>query len=89
MFLIDLLQKKKKKMKIFDDAVFSNHDIVFVNVAFSSDGMAILRKRLSNIILNDVIFDENDPETIIDVRLMAFRNIVKQRKAFKKDISKY
>ena len=81
-------------MKIFDDAVFSNHDIVFVNedsgnVAFSSDGMAILRKRLSNIILNDVIFDENDPETIIDVRLMAFRNVVKQRKAFKKDISKY
>ena len=33
-------------------------------------------------------FDENDPETVIRVRIMAWRNIVKQCNAFKKCTAK-
>ena len=38
--------------------------------------------------LNDLNFDKDDAKTIIHVRPMAWRNRFKQRKAFKKEISK-
>ena len=38
----------------------------------------------NNISLDDNNFDEDDPETIIHVRLIAWRNRFKQRKTFKK-----
>ena len=50
--------------------------------------MVILSVGFCNINLDDVNFDEDDPETIIHVRRMGWRNRFKQRKAFKKDISK-
>ena len=50
--------------------------------------MGILSADLDNIDLDDVNFDEDDPETIIHVRLLAWCNIYKQRKSSKKDISK-
>ena len=76
-----------------DIAGFSNHDVVFVNeysgnVIFSSDEMSILSVDLDRIILDDVNFDEDDPETIFHVRLMTWLNRFKQRRAFKKDKSK-
>ena len=43
---------------------------------------------LNKINLGDGNFDEDDPETIIHVRLMAWRNNYKQCKACKKEISK-
>ena len=65
--------------------------IVFVNedsdkVTFSSDNMCILSVDLNKINVDNVNFDENDPETIIHV--MAWRNRFKQHKTFKKDINK-
>ena len=48
--------------------------------------MAILRVDLININLHDVDFDEDDPETIIRVRLMSWHNRFKQRKVFKNEI---
>ena len=76
-----------------DIAGFSNHDVVFVNeysgnVIFSSDEMSILSVDLDRIILDDVNFDEDDPETIFHVRLMTWLNRFKPRRAFKKDKSK-
>ena len=41
------------------------------NVTFSRDEMGILRVDLDKINLGDVNFDEDHPETIIYVRLMA------------------
>ena len=38
----------------------------------------------NNISLGNNNFDEDDPETIIHVRLTAWRNRFKQRKTFKK-----
>ena len=43
---------------------------------------------LVKINIDDVNFDEDDPETIINVRLTAWRDRYKQRKSCKKDISK-
>ena len=50
--------------------------IVFVNedsdkVTFSSDNMCILSVDLNKINVDNVNFDENDPETIIHVKIMA------------------
>ena len=72
-----------KMIKKFD-VIFSNDDIIFIsedsgNVTFSSNEMGILSTDLNDINLDDVNFDEDDPEAIIHVRLMAWRNRFKQR----------
>ena len=43
---------------------------------------------LNNINLDDDDFHEDDPETIINVRLIAWCNRYKQHKACKKEIKK-
>ena len=50
--------------------------------------MGILSIDLNNTDLDDVNFYEYCPETIIDFRRMAWRNILKQSKAIKNDVSK-
>ena len=50
--------------------------------------MGIFSVDLDNIKFDDVNFDEDDPETIIHVRLMVWYYRFKQRKAFKEEISK-
>ena len=79
-------------IKKFDGTLFVNHDILLdedsVNVTFSRDEIGILSVDLDNINLDDFNFDEDGPETIIHVRLMAWRNKLKQRKSCKKDLSK-
>ena len=78
-----------KTIKKLNEYLFSNNDIIFVNevsnyVTLFSNEMGILSAGLSNINLDDVNFDEDDPETIIHIRRMAWRNRFKQRKAFRK-----
>ena len=72
-----------------DDAVFSNYHVVFVNEDFGnvtiySDEMGVLSVDFNNISLDDVNFDEGDPETIKYAILMAWCNRFKQSKALKK-----
>ena len=43
------------------------------NVVFSCNVMSILNKDLNNINLNDTNYGKNDPETIIQVRLLVWR----------------
>ena len=50
--------------------------------------MGIPSVDLNNVNFDDVNFDGDDPEIIIHVRPVAWCNRFKQRKAFKKDISK-
>ena len=71
--------------KIIEE-LFADDDILFFdehfdNVTFSTD-----EKRILNI--DDANFDEDNPETIIHVRHMAWCNRYKQRKVFEKDINK-
>ena len=77
-----------KRLEKLDNAVFFNYDIDFDDkdsdiVTFFSDDLD-----LNTIDLNNINFDEQDPETIINVRLMAWCNRNKQGKACKKEISK-
>ena len=58
------------------------------NVTFSSDEMGILSVDLIIINLDDANFYKDGPKTIIHVRLLAWRNKLKQRKAFTKEIKK-
>ena len=50
--------------------------------------IAVLSVDFSNINLDEVNFYNNDRETIMHVRLMAWHNRFKQLKVFKKDVSK-
>ena len=80
-------------IKKLHDALFANQYTIFINedsinVTFRADEMDIVSVDLDKINIDDVNFDEDDPETIIHVRVMAWHNRFKQRKAFKKDISK-
>ena len=50
--------------------------------------MGTLNVDLNNINLDDINFDEDDPESIIHVRLMTWCYRFKQRKALKKNINK-
>ena len=50
--------------------------------------MGILSVHLNNTNLNDVTFDEDNPETIIYIRLMAWHNRFIKYKTFKKDLYK-
>ena len=68
-----------KKFEKLDDVLFSNDDIVFViadsdNVIFFSENMGLSTIDLNNINLDDDNFVEDDPETIIHLRLMAWCN---------------
>ena len=78
-----------KMIKKLDGDLFVKGDIIFVNedynnVTFFSDELHILSVDLININLDDINFEEDDPETIVHVRLMAWCNRFKQRKAYKK-----
>ena len=80
-------------LKGFDNAVFFNDDIVFVNaysvnVTFFSDDIGLAMVDLNDVSLDDDNFDNDDPEIIIHVRFMAGCNRYKQTKACKKEISK-
>lgn len=59
-----------------DIVVFFNNDMGLVNVDLNNAG------------LDDDDFDDDDPKTIINVRLMAWCNRYKNRKACIKEISR-
>ena len=64
---------RSKMIKKVHSFFFANNDIFFFdedsgNVTFSSDEMGILCIDLNNVNVDDVNFDEDDPETIIHVR---------------------
>ena len=78
--------------KVCTKILFSNNDTVldFIDsdiARFFGDEIDILTAHLNSIRLDQVKF-EDDPETIIHVRLMAWYNSFKQGKAFKKELSK-
>ena len=54
-------------IKKLDDDLFSNYEIIFVNqdsnyTTFFSDEVGILSVDLNNINLDDINFDEDDPD---------------------------
>ena len=85
---------KSKMLEKFDNALFANNDMRFYDenfdkVEFIANQRHILAVDLDKInIHNDKNFDENDPDTFIHVRLLAWCNKFKKRKALKKRSAK-
>ena len=82
-----------KMIRELHEALFANYDILFFdedfgNITLFANKMDILSTDLDKIDLDGVDFDEEDPETIFHVRILAGRNKFEKRKAFKKDVSK-
>ena len=91
-FVIDWFVTNKM-IKNLDNALFANDDIIFLkensnNVTVFGHKMDILSVDLNNSNLDGVNFDEDDSETIIHVRFIAWKDRFKQPKPFIKDINK-
>ena len=90
MFLIGLLQAKWLK-KLFT-ALYTDENILYFNegsgdVVFNCNGMGILNIDLNNI-NRDNNFDENDPDTIVLIRLLSWHIKFEKREELKKELSK-
>ena len=81
-----ILEKLRGALFANDDIPFFGED--FSSVTFFANGIGTLSVDLDKIYLDDVKFCENYRETVISVRLFAWRNKFEQRKTFKKHISK-
>ena len=64
--------------------LYFNED--FGNVAFSCNEMGILNIDLNNISHDDTNYNEDDPETIIHIRLLAWHIKFEKRKTLKKGL---
>ena len=74
-------------------ALYADENILYFNedssnVVFNCNEMGILNTDINNINL-DKDYDEDDPDTIILIRLLAWHTKFEKRKALKKDISEY
>ena len=57
------------------------------NIVFSCNEMGILSTYLHNINIDDTNFNENGPETIVRIRLLAWHIKFEKRKALKKELN--
>ena len=67
-----------KKIQILFTAFYADENILYFNedsgnVRFTCNGMGILNIDLNNIILDSTNYDEDDPDIIIVLRLLAWR----------------
>ena len=67
-----------------ENILFFNED--YGNVAFSCNEMGILNKALKNVNLDDISYEEDDPDTIVFVRLLALHIKFGKLEAFKKEL---
>ena len=77
-----MLEKFDKALLANDDILFFNED--FAKVTFPASQRHILVVDLNKINLDNDNFDENDPDTIIHVRLLAWPGKFEKCKALKK-----
>ena len=87
-FLSDWFVKSKMIKKFFTD-IYADDNIICFNeysgdVIFCCNEMGILRIDLNNINLDNSNYDEEEPETIIHVRLLAWHIKFEKRKVIEK-----
>ena len=80
-------------IKILFTALYACENILYfnensANVTFCCNGMSILSIDLNNINFNDTNYDEDVPDTIILIRLLAWHIKFKKRKALEKELNK-
>ena len=81
-----------KMIKKLFTAFYADENILYFNedsgeVVFYCNGMGILNIDLNNINLDDTNYEEDDPETILLIRLLAWHIKLEKSKALKKMIS--
>ena len=69
----------------YDNILYFNEDSG--NAVFSRNGMGILNIYLNNVNLDDIDYNQDDPETIIYIRLLDCHIKFKKRKALKKELN--
>ena len=79
-----------KVFKILFTTFYTVENILYFNedsgnVVFTCNGMGILNIDLNSIDLGDTNYDEDDPDTIILVRILVWYIKFEKRKALKKD----
>ena len=90
-FIPDLFVTSKTVKKLLstlyadDNILYYNEDSV--KVIFSCNEMGILNIDLNNINLDVTYYNEDDPETIIHIRLLSWPIKFEKRKAFKKEFN--
>ena len=87
--LISLLQVMTKTLYT---ALYADENILYFNedsgdVVFSGNEIGVLSIDHNNINLDDTDYDEDQPETIICIRLLAWHGKFEKCKALKKKIS--
>ena len=70
---------------VVDNILYFNEDSG--DAIFSCNEMGILSIHLNNINLDDTNYDENDPETIINIRRLAWHIKFEKRKVLKKQFN--
>ena len=70
-----MIEKIHTALFVHDGKLFFDENSV--NVTFSTDEMGILSIDHNNFNLDDVIFDEDDPKTIIHVKLKQSKHLKK------------
>ena len=68
-----------------ENLLYFNEDSI--NVIFNCNGIGILNIDLNNINLADSNYEEDDPDTIILIRLLAWHIKFEKRKALKKELN--
>ena len=81
-----------KTIKTLLNALYTDDNILYFNedsgdVIFSCNETGILSIDLNNINLDDTNYNEDDPETIVHVRLLAWHIKFEKRKALKKELN--
>ena len=76
-------------IKILFNVFYADKNILFFNegscyVIFSCNGMAILNIDINNVNLDDTNYDEDDPDTTILVKRLAWHMKFEKHKALKK-----
>ena len=90
-FIPDLFVTSKTVKKLLptlyvdDNVLYFNEDSV--KVLFSCNEMGILNIDLNNINLDVTYYNEDDPETIVHIRLLSWPIKFEKRKAFKKEFN--
>ena len=81
-----------KMMKILSTVLYADENILYFNedssnVVFNSNGMGILNIDPNNINLEDTNYNEDDADTIILIRLLAWNIKFEKCKALKKELN--
>ena len=79
-----------KMIKILFTALYADENVLYFNedsgnVVFICNGMGILNIDLNNINLCNINYNEDDPDTIIHVKPLAWHIKFEKRKAYKKE----